>query len=519
MPVFEQTLPPLVLIVLDGWGERTKPDGNAIAQARTPIYNDIRDRYPSALLTTCGKAVGLPAGQMGNSEVGHMNLGAGRVVFQDLTRIDQAIDEGQLNQNSALISLIDYCANSSHTLHFVGLLSNGGVHSHQRHLKALIQLAARRGADRVFIHAHTDGRDTAPNTCLEHLAYLERTCSDTGTGQIASVCGRYYAMDRDKRWDRTRLAYDAMTLGVGARGPNPETMIAESYASGVSDEFIKPLVVTSNGQPIGLLRDGDAVVFFNFRADRARQLTSALALTGFDGFARTAFPSLRVITLTEYDSTFGLPVAFPRQTFSGNLSDVLTAHGRTNLRLAETEKYAHVTYFFNCGEELQAAGEDRILVPSPSVPTYDLEPAMSAAGITSHLVDNLTTRKHNVIICNFANADMVGHTGQLQATVAAVETLDQCLARIIVAARKVDATVMITADHGNAEQMWDTERNGPHTSHTTNRVPLVLVGPNVRASMPLLDGSLRDVAPTILGVLGIEPPPEMTGRDLRGWID
>ena len=520
MSVSKRAHPPVILIILDGWGERVKPDGNAILQARTPVYSELRDRYPSALLTTCGEAVGLPAGQMGNSEVGHMNLGAGRVVFQDLTRIDQAIAAGQLNNNAALTSLIDSCADGQRALHFVGLLSDGGVHSHQRHLNALIQLAASRGAHRVFVHALTDGRDTAPNTSIEHLASLERVCARLRIGRLATVCGRYYAMDRDRRWDRTRRAYDAMTLGIGTNGPNPALLIEQSYARGVTDEFIEPMVITDiDRQPVGLLRDGDAVVFFNFRADRARQLTRALAFAGFDGFERTAAPSLRVLTLTEYDATFGLPVAFLKQTFSGNLSDVLTAHGRTNLRLAETEKYAHVTYFFNCGEEQPAGGEDRILVPSPSVPTYDLEPAMSATRVTDHLVDDLTARRHDMVICNFANADMVGHTGQLEATVTAVETLDHCLSRIVTAARKVDATVIITADHGNAEEMWDNERNGPHTAHTTNRVPLVLIGPNVKASLPLRDGSLQDVAPTILGVLGIEPSLEMTGHDLRCWID
>ena len=520
MPVSRQTHPPVILIVLDGWGERASPDGNAILQARTPAYNELRDRYPSALLNTCGEAVGLPAGQMGNSEVGHMNLGAGRVVFQDLTRIDQAIAEGQLNNNVSLTSLFDSCANGQRTLHFIGLLSDGGVHSHQRHLDTLIRLAAKRGTDRVFVHALTDGRDTAPNTGIGHLASLQRTCAEVGIGRVATVCGRYYAMDRDNRWDRTRRAYNAMTLGVGTTGPDPALMIEQSYARGVTDEFIEPLVITdADNKPVGLFRNDDAVVFFNFRADRARQLTRALAFDGFDGFERTVAPSLHVVTLTEYDATFGLSVAFPKQTFSGNLSEVLTAHGRTNLRLAETEKYAHVTYFFNCGEEKPTNGEDRILVPSPSVPTYDLAPAMSAAAVTGHLVDDLTARRHDVVICNFANADMVGHTGELEATVSAVETLDRCLSRVVATARKVDATVIITADHGNAEEMWDTERNGPHTAHTTNHVPVVLLGPNIKSSMSLRDGSLRDVAPTILGSLGIEPPPEMTGHDLRGWID
>ena len=515
-----RTTPALVLVVLDGWGEAPQLDGNAIRQARTPVYQALRARYPSALLTTCGEAVGLPAGQMGNSEVGHMNLGAGRVVFQDLTRIDQVIAEGTLDANTSLTTMIDSCTSGDRSLHLVGLLSDGGVHSHQRHLEALIRLAARRGVRRVLIHALMDGRDTAPTGGAEYLGALGRTCDEVGVGRVATVCGRYHAMDRDRRWDRTRRAYEAMTRGVGQRGPDAAVLVEQCYARGVTDEFIEPCVITdTDNEPVGLLRDDDAVVFFNFRADRARQLTRALAFDDFDGFERTAPPSLRVLTLTEYDATFGLPVAFGPQTFSGSLADVLTTHNRTNLRLAETEKYAHVTYFFNCGEERPAPGEDRILVPSPTVPTYDLQPEMSASGITDHLVADLDAGRHDVVICNFANADMVGHTGHLDAAVAAVETLDRCLARIVAAAQAAGGTLIITADHGNAEQMWDDQRDGPHTAHTTNPVPVLLIGPDVKTDMPLHNGSLRDIAPTMLGVLGIAPPPEMTGRDLRRWLD
>ena len=511
--------PPLALVILDGWGESAEPSGNAIRQARTPVYRELRDRYPSGRLTTCGEAVGLPPGQMGNSEVGHMNLGAGRIVFQDLTRIDRAIAGDELAASVPLTTLLDSCTHGDRALHLVGLLSDGGVHAHQRHLHALVRLAARRGVGRVLVHAITDGRDTPPNGGVEYLAALDRCLADAGAGQVATVSGRYYAMDRDHRWDRTRRAYEAMTLGLGARETDPVAAVERAYARAVTDEFIEPCVITTDGdQPVGLLRDGDAVIFFNYRADRARQLTRALAFDDFDGFDRRSPPALRVLTLTEYDATFRLPVVFPPQTFSGSLAEVLAEHGRTSLRLAETEKYAHVTYFFNCGDEQPPPGEDRILVPSPRVPTYDLEPAMSAAGITDHLVADLTDRRHDVVICNFANADMVGHTGRLDATVTAVETLDRCLARILTAARSAGATVIITADHGNAEQMWDAERNGPHTAHTTNPVPVVLTGPDVDAEMPLRDGTLRDVAPTMLGILGIAPPPEMTGRDLRGWI-
>ena len=511
---------PLALVVLDGWGESTLREGNAILLARTPVYRELRDRFPSALLTTCGEAVGLPAGQMGNSEVGHMNLGAGRVVFQDLTRIDQAIAAGQLETISALTMLVDACATGGRSLHLVGLLSDGGVHSHQRHLDALIRLAARRGVRRVLVHAMTDGRDTAPTRGVEYLATLRRTCDEVGVGRVATVCGRYYAMDRDRRWERTRRAYEAMTRGIGERGTDARVLVEQAYGRGITDEFIEPCVITAaDDEPIGQLRNDDVVVFFNFRADRARQLTRALAFDDFDGFERIAPPTVRVLTLTAYDATFNLPVAFSPQTFSGSLADVLTANDRTNLRLAETEKYAHVTYFFNCGEEQLARGEDRTLIPSPKVPTYDLQPEMSAVGITDHLVADLDAGRHDVIICNFANADMVGHTGRFEAAVSAVETLDRCLGRIVAAVRASGGTLIITADHGNVEQMWDAERNGPHTAHTTNPVPVLLIGPDVKAGMPLRDGSLCDVAPTMLGVLGIERPPQMTGCDLRRWLD
>ncbi len=507
-----------MLVVLDGWGEAPRPEGNAIRTARTPVYQALRDSYPSSLLTTCGEAVGLPAGQMGNSEVGHMNLGAGRIVFQDLTRIDQAIAAGELDSNPELSASLEHCLSRDRTLHLVGLVSDGGVHSHQRHLEALVRLAARRGVARVFIHALTDGRDTAPTGGREYLAALDRVCRDSGSARIASVCGRYHAMDRDKRWERTQRAYDAIVSGIGTTGTDPVALVEQSYASDVTDEFVEPsVVVDERGDPIGRPDDDDAVVFFNYRADRARQLTRALAFDDFDGFTRTRHPRLRMLTLTEYDATFGLPVAFGPQTFSGNLADVLSQHGRTNLRLAETEKYAHVTYFFNCGEETPSAVEERILVPSPKVPTYDLQPEMSAAGITDHLVADLESCRHDVVICNFANADMVGHTGDMAATVSAVETLDRCLERIVAAVLGSDGTLVVTADHGNAEQMWDAERNGPHTAHTTNPVPVLMVARGLDAGMPMRDGSLRDVAPTMLGVLGISPPAEMTGRDLREW--
>ena len=511
-----------MLIVLDGWGLRQDRSNNAIALARTPTFDELVERYPHSTLVTSGESVGLPAGQMGNSEVGHMNLGAGRVVYQDLTRIDRSIREGDFFTNPRLLSAIDRCAGDRHALHIVGLISDGGVHSHLRHLEALLRLAHDRKLSRVFIHALTDGRDTSPTGGANYVAALEEVMSQLGTGRIASVSGRYYAMDRDKRWDRTERAYDAFTLVEGRTATTALSLVTDSYATNVTDEFIEPgVVVGHDGQPVGNLEDGDSLVFFNFRADRARQLTKALAFGDeFDGFQRRIHPTLSVTTMTEYDATYGLPVAFRPQQFSASLADVIAEHGITNLRLAETEKYAHVTYFFNCGEERPYEGEERILVPSPKVPTYDLKPEMSAHGITEQLVADVANRRHDVTICNFANADMVGHTGSLDAAVSAVTTLDGCVLRIVRSVEDAGGTLLITADHGNAEMMWDDERNGPHTAHTKNPVPVVVVQRDLRGKgHPLRDGSLRDVAPTMLRLLDITPPAEMTGRDLRSWID
>ncbi len=506
---------PLVLIVLDGWGLREDPVNNAIAMARTPVYDAMVARYPHAKLVASGEAVGLPAGQMGNSEVGHMNMGAGRVVYQDLTRIDKSIRDGELADSPSLAASMDRCAGDAHALHFVGLLSDGGVHSHQRHLHALIQMAARRRVARVFVHAITDGRDASPAGSARYIPELEHVLQQAGTGRIASVVGRYYAMDRDKRWERTKLAYDAMVNGVAETSTASALPAVEaSYLAGVTDEFIRPIVISGpDGQPIGPIRDQDSVIFFNFRADRARQITRALALDDFDGFDRPHRPRMHYTTMTVYDRTFGLPVVFTPQTFSGNLADVLQEHGRTNLRLAETEKYAHVTYFFNCGREEPYVGEERILVPSQKVATYDLKPEMSAPGIADALVADITGRKHEVVICNFANADMVGHTGDVAATIAAVETIDVCLGRMLAALKAADARALVTADHGNAEQLWDDVLKVPHTAHTSNPVPVILCAEDL-AGRRLRDGSLRDVAPTLLGLLGIPLSCEMTGSSL-----
>ena len=514
-----ETPPPLALVILDGWGMRAERNHNAIALASTPTWVELLARFPHAALDASGTAVGLPAGQMGNSEVGHMNMGAGRVVYQDLTRIDKSIRDGEFFGIASLRAACSRCLTGTRSLHFMGLVSDGGVHSHQRHLYALLELAARLKVPRVFVHAFTDGRDSSPTGGRACLGELERTMDQLGTGRIASVSGRYHAMDRDRRWDRTRRAWAAIVMGEGIQASSATSVADDSYAAGVTDEFLEPAVlVGSDGAPVATLQPDDSVVFFNFRADRARQLSRAVAFETFDGFERPRFPRVQLTTMTVYDATFGLPVAFEPQTFSHTLGEVLAARHVGNLRLAETEKYAHVTYFFNCGVETPYPGEDRLLVPSPKVATYDLKPEMSAAEITDALVADLRARRHRVIVCNFANADMVGHTGDLDATIAAVGTLDRCLHRIVDAAAQAGGSLIVTADHGNAEQMWDVEKGQPHTAHTSNPVPVVVIDRHTasrRETRLRAGGSLRDIAPTVLSLLGLEQPKEMTGKDLR----
>ena len=505
---------PLVLLVLDGFGIRADREHNAIALARTPVYDALRAKYPAAQLIASGDAVGLPAGQMGNSEVGHTNMGAGRIVYQDLTRIDKAIRDGELAGNATLEQSFSRCEDGRHALHLIGLVSDGGVHSHQRHLHALLELAAARRVPRVFVHVITDGRDASPAGSSRYILQLEDVLARTG-GRIATVVGRYYAMDRDRRWERTRIAYDAI-VGGSAQITSSSALraVEDSHRGNITDEFVLPVVIVdAAGTPIGPIRDGDSVLFFNFRADRARQMTRAIALDDFDGFDRPSRPAVHYTTMTVYDRTYGLPVVFEPQSLSGNFADVIQAAGRTNLRLAETEKYAHVTYFFNCGREQPYEGESRVLVPSQKVATYDLMPQMSAPGITDALVSDLAARQHDVIICNFANADMVGHTGSLEATIAAIETLDSCVGRIMTALLATKGALILTSDHGNAEQMWDKELNAPHTAHTSNPVPVILCGEQF-VGRRLRDGTLRDVAPTMLQLLEIERASEMTGASL-----
>ncbi len=507
---------PVALIILDGWGLRNDEDHNAVRLARPVHFQQIWDTCPHATLQASGEAVGLPAGQMGNSEVGHTNLGAGRTVYQDLTRIDKAIRDGEFDANPTLLAAMDRCCGGQQALHLVGLLSDGGVHSAQDHLHALLRLAAARGVSRVFVHVITDGRDTSPTGGRGYVAALQRVLGDTGVGTIASVSGRYYAMDRDKRWERTHLAYDAIVNGRGSAATDAATVVEAAYAAEVTDEFIVPTVITdAAGEPVGPIRDGDALICFNFRADRVRQFLRALTEDAFDGFATAVRPAVHVTTFTQYSAAFNFPVVFPPQSATHYVGEVLEAHGRTNLRLAETEKYAHVTYFFNGGRERPFVGEEQIMVPSPKVATYDLQPEMSARGVADAFIDSVSHRRHDLIICNFANPDMVGHTGSLEAAIAAIQAVDIQLGRCIEALRAVGGTALVTADHGNAEQMWDYELNAPHTAHTTNLVPVVLVTPAADAPATLRDGALSDVAPTLLALLGLPQPVEMTGRDLR----
>jgi len=507
------TRTPVVLVVLDGWGFRPGRDGNAIELGDTPVWHRLWERAPRTLLDASGLPVGLPAGQIGNSEVGHLNLGAGRVVPQDLVRISQSVESGEFFRSPVLQELVNGTRRQDATLHVMGLIGTGGVHALDKHLFAAVELGRRAGV-KVAIHAWLDGRDTPPKSGLEFMQELLETVGrPNGRTAVSTVIGRYYAMDRDKRWERTRLAYDAMVQGVGAPVPDPITAIEQAYAAGETDEFVKPRVITGGGAP--LIRDGDGIFCFNYRADRMRQIVRALAAPDFDGFDVTGRPRVRLVTMTQYDETLPFPAAFGPMVLSRIVAEVLADNGRTMFRTAETEKYAHVTYFFNGGYEPPYKGEERLLVPSQKVATYDLAPEMSAAGVTDVLCKAIEQKQHDFILCNYANGDMVGHSGVLPATIKAVETVDRCLARVLPAAERAGATVLITADHGNCELMIDPATGGPHTAHTTNPVPLVIIdaGNGTRTLRP--GGSLRDVGPTILNLLGIEPPPEMTGRDLR----
>jgi len=505
---------PVALIVLDGWGYRPETEGNAIALANTPTWDSLWGRGPRTLLEASGLRVGLPEGQMGNSEVGHLNLGAGRVVMQDLVRISSAIADGSFYTNPALTGACRQVKKNGGTLHLMGLIGSGGVHAIDTHLQAMLELAKREGLKRVAIHAFLDGRDTLPKSALAFMEVLLDYIGKIGSpAKIASVSGRYYAMDRDQRWDRTELAYRAIVLGEGTLVTDPLDAIRKAYESGKTDEFMLPVVVAENGKPVAPMKDGDAVICFNYRSDRMRQIVRALIDPSFDGFNVSLRPKVMVTTLTNYDKTFNVPVAFAPTSMARILAEVLSSRGLDMLKTAETEKYPHVTYFFNGGVEAPFPCEHRVLVPSPKVATYDLKPEMSAAGVTDALVKGITSGEHDFILCNYANADMVGHSGSIPATIKAVETVDQSLARVLKAAESAGTRLIVTADHGNAEMLIDPETGGPHTAHTTNPVPLVVVDWEQEQRLRT-GGALCDVAPTILSMLGIEQPPEMTGATL-----
>lgn len=509
---------PVVLVVLDGWGYRPESEANAIELARTPVWHRLWERNPRTLLDASGLAVGLPPGQMGNSEVGHLNLGAGRVVPQDLVRITQSIERGEFYTLPPLVELVTALKKTGGTLHLLGLLGPGGVHAIDRHLLAAVELGIRNGLS-VAVHGFLDGRDTLPTSSAGVVRTLESDLQHIGNGRarIATLIGRYYAMDRDKRWDRTRLAYEALLHGVGTPAGDPVQAVLDAYGRGETDEFIRPIVIQDNRLPVATLRDGDGVFCFNYRSDRMRQIVSALIIEGFAGFDVSDRPRISVVTMTQYDQTYPIPEAFPPFSMAKIVAEVLASNGRSQLRTAETEKYPHVTYFFNGGNEVPYQGEERSLVASQKVATYDLAPEMSAVGITDVLCRAMEARNHDFILCNYANADMVGHTGVIPAIIRAVETIDHCLDRVMKSVEKSQASMLITADHGNCEMMIDPETGGPHTAHTTNPVPLVAI--NTAAASLRGGGALCDVGPTVLNLLGVEPPPEMTGRDLREMGD
>ena len=526
---------PLVLVILDGWGYRAEAKANAIAMAHKPTYDRLLREYPNTLIQTSGKYVGLPEGQMGNSEVGHLNIGAGRIVHMDSTRIELMIQNGEFFSQPVLLAAMKNARAGGRQLHLFGLVSDGGVHSYQSHLHALLKMAKQNGVERVFVHAFMDGRDTLPTNGAGYLEQLQQKMREYSTGQIASVNGRYYAMDRDRRWERIAKAYNAMVQGNGEGGKymNPVDGVKASYNKDVTDEFVVPFVCTDNrGEPLATIRDDDSCICFNFRADRVRQITRALArnsglnaqggrdLQGWEeldsAIPRDRLPkNLHYVCMTQYDKKFSLPVVIPPESMTNILANVMGQMQLRNLRVAETEKYAHVTYFFNGGVEQPFPGEDRQLIQSPKVATYDLKPEMSAAGIADTVVKAVEDGTFDVIIVNFANADMVGHSGKIEPTIKAVETVDACLGRIELAVRAKGGAMLITADHGNAEMMIDPATGGPHTAHTTNPVPFIVVADNGKKFTLKSGGSLRDISPTILGMLGLDEPKDMTGQDLR----
>lgn len=507
---------PVALLILDGFGYNPEEKGNAVKAADTPNIDRLRADYPHTLIRTSGMDVGLPDGQMGNSEVGHTNIGAGRIVYQELTRVTKAIKDGDFVKNPALTAAIENCRKNNSDLHLYGLLSDGGVHSHNTHLYALLEMAAAAGLDNVYVHAFFDGRDVPPDSALGYTKQLQEEIERIGTGRIASIMGRYYAMDRDNRWDRVEKAYLAMVKGEGKQAEDPVKAVADSYEAGVMDEFVIPTVITSGGKPVATIKAGDSVVFFNFRPDRAREITRAMIQPDFDRFQRPeGVLPLFYVTMTQYDITFdefpGLHVAYRPESLENTFGEYLSQKGLKQLRIAETEKYAHVTFFFNGGVELEYEGEDRCLIPSPKVPTYDLQPEMSAPEVAAEAVSRIESDKYDVIILNFANCDMVGHTGVFEAAVKAVETVDQCTGMVVKAVLDKGGIVLITADHGNAEQMIDPVSGGPFTAHTNKEVELIVAG---AGEVELKSGRLADLAPTMLKLMDLPVPAEMSGKSL-----
>ncbi|WP_027330441.1 2,3-bisphosphoglycerate-independent phosphoglycerate mutase [Marinimicrobium agarilyticum] len=505
---------PLVLIILDGFGHSDNTEHNAVYSANTPVWDRLWGERPKNLIATSGMAVGLPEGQMGNSEVGHTTIGAGRVVYQNFTRINKAIEDGEFATNPAYTAAIDKAIEADKAVHILGLLSEGGVHSHQNHIYAMIDAAAKRGAKKVYLHAFLDGRDTAPRSAKPSLEKAEKQFAELGVGRVASICGRYFAMDRDNRWDRVEQSYNAMVCGTAEKtAPTAVEGLAAAYERDENDEFVKATVIAGEGESPVKMEDGDVAIFMNFRPDRARQITRAMIEPDFDSFKRQCEPKLAdFVMTTEYAADIKANCAFPPQELVNSFGDYIAKQGKTQLRIAETEKYAHVTFFFNGGTEAEFEGEDRILVPSPNVATYDLQPEMSAPEVTDKLVEAIESGKYDAIICNYANGDMVGHSGIFEAAVKAVEAVDQCLGRVLDATLKAGGEALVTADHGNCEEMYDADTGQVSTQHSTLPVPLVYVSD--RKAKVADGGSLADLAPTMLHLMGLEQPKEMTGRNL-----
>lgn len=502
-----------ILMIMDGVGLNDESKGNAFKLANTPNLDKLIAKYPNTYIATSGMAVGLPEGQMGNSEVGHTNIGAGRIVYQDLTRITKEINDGDFFKNEEFLNAIENVKNNNSSLHLMGLLSDGGVHSHNSHLYALLKLAKEQGIENVYIHAFLDGRDTPPTSAIEYLKELEEKIKEIGVGKIATLAGRYYAMDRDKRWDREKLAYDAMVNGIGNKFKTVQKAVENSYEAQEFDEFVKPIVITDEeGNEIAKIKDKDSVIFFNFRPDRSRQIVRVITEPDFSEFETVKMNNLYFVTMTEYDETLNhVHVAYKPQVLKNTLGEVLSNRGYTQVRCAETEKYAHVTFFFNGGEEKQYKGEDRILIASPKVATYDLKPEMSAYEVTDKIIDAIESKKYDVIIMNYANGDMVGHTGIIEKAIEAVEALDTCVGKVISKLEEVGGEALITADHGNCEYMLDLKTGEAITSHSTFDVPLIVVSDRVKS---LKNGRLCDLAPTLLALMGEEKPSEMTGESL-----